>query len=103
VVVNFDMPNNAEDYVHRIGRTGRAGARGTAYSFFTPGNGRLAREIIKIMQEANQPVPAPLQQLASSAQGPAPSEDGGGGVFRGPPGGEGGSMCSAVQHVPGFS
>ena len=33
-VINFDMPNNAEDYVHRIGRTGRAGARGVAYSFF---------------------------------------------------------------------
>jgi hypothetical protein len=83
VVVNFDMPNNAEDYVHRIGRTGRAGAKGIAYSFFTPGNGRLAREIIKIMQEANQVVPAPLQQLASSAQGPAPSKQGmGGGLVR---------------------
>ncbi len=32
-VINFDMPNNTEDYVHRIGRTGRAGAQGTALSF----------------------------------------------------------------------
>ncbi len=32
-VINFDLPNNVEDYVHRIGRTGRAGAKGTAYSF----------------------------------------------------------------------
>ena len=34
-VVNFDIPNNAEDYVHRIGRTARAGADGTAVSFLT--------------------------------------------------------------------
>lgn len=32
-VINFDLPENAEDYVHRIGRTGRAGAKGTAFSF----------------------------------------------------------------------
>lgn len=36
------------------GRTGRAGATGTAYSFFTAANGRLAREIVKVMAEANQ-------------------------------------------------
>merc|ERR1712228_895347 len=34
LVVNFDFPNTVEDYVHRIGRTGRAGAKGTAVSFF---------------------------------------------------------------------
>jgi superfamily II DNA/RNA helicase len=45
VVVNYDMPGTAEDYVHRIGRTARAGARGLAVSFFTPANGRLARPV----------------------------------------------------------
>jgi len=35
-VVNYDFPNGVEDYVHRIGRTGRAGATGEAYTFFTP-------------------------------------------------------------------
>lgn len=35
-VVNYDFPNGVEDYVHRIGRTGRAGAKGTSYTFFTP-------------------------------------------------------------------
>ena len=74
VVINYDMPNNAEDYVHRIGRTGRAGARGTSYSFFTPSNGRMARDIIKVMQEANQVVPPQLQQLAATAVGGAPSK-----------------------------
>jgi hypothetical protein len=34
-VLNYDYPNNSEDYVHRIGRTGRAGATGTAITFFT--------------------------------------------------------------------
>jgi hypothetical protein len=34
-VLNYDYPNNSEDYVHRIGRTGRAGANGTAITFFT--------------------------------------------------------------------
>ena len=34
-VVNYDFPNGVEDYIHRIGRTGRAGATGEAYTFFT--------------------------------------------------------------------
>lgn len=71
-------PNNAEDYVHRIGRTGRAGATGTSYSFFTAANGRLARDIIKIMREANQVVPPALDQLAMTSSGGGPSECGGG-------------------------
>eukprot|EP01025_Chloroclados_australasicus_P047665 TRINITY_DN5372_c1_g1_i2.p1 TRINITY_DN5372_c1_g1~~TRINITY_DN5372_c1_g1_i2.p1 ORF type:complete len:581 (+),score=79.50 TRINITY_DN5372_c1_g1_i2:82-1824(+) len=65
-VVNFDMPGTGEDYVHRIGRTGRAGAHGTAYSFFNKENGRLAKQIIQVLQEANQQVPAELRQSALS-------------------------------------
>lgn len=34
-VINYDYPNNSEDYIHRIGRTGRAGANGTAITLFT--------------------------------------------------------------------
>lgn len=68
VVVNFDMPNTTEDYVHRIGRTGRAGAKGTAISFFTEKYARYARDIVKLMFEANQPVPPQLQAMAN-AQG----------------------------------
>lgn len=67
-------PNNAEDYVHRIGRTGRAGATGTSYSFFTAANGRLARDIIKVLREANQVVPPALDQLAATSSGGGPSE-----------------------------
>ena len=38
-VINFDFPNNVEDYVHRIGRTGRAGAFGVSHTFFTAKDG----------------------------------------------------------------
>jgi superfamily II DNA/RNA helicase len=44
-VVNFDLPNNAEDYVHRIGRTGRAGANGVAFTFASPKDRHAVREI----------------------------------------------------------
>mmetsp|Transcript_3036 Transcript_3036/g.6588 ORF Transcript_3036/g.6588 Transcript_3036/m.6588 type:complete len:532 (+) Transcript_3036:85-1680(+) len=83
VVMNFDMPKQAEDYVHRIGRTGRAGARGVAYSFFTAADARIARQIIGVMQEANQPVPPELASMAAVGGG-------GGGGFRGRGHGHGG-------------
>lgn len=44
-VINFDMPGSGEDYVHRIGRTGRAGATGTAHSFAGPRDRYLIRQI----------------------------------------------------------
>lgn len=44
-VVNFDVPNDADTYVHRIGRTGRAGAEGTAISFFMPEERSMIRDI----------------------------------------------------------
>lgn len=44
-VINFDMPNNVEDYVHRIGRTGRAGAKGVALSFAAPKDNGLVKRI----------------------------------------------------------
>ncbi|MDX1669840.1 MAG: DEAD/DEAH box helicase, partial [Limnobacter sp.] len=48
-VINYDLPTTAEDYVHRIGRTGRAGAKGTAYSFFAKGNERVLKDIEKLI------------------------------------------------------
>ncbi len=44
-VINFDLPGNAEDYVHRIGRTGRAGAKGIAWSFASAKDIRLLKDI----------------------------------------------------------
>eukprot|EP00429_Kryptoperidinium_foliaceum_P133981 CAMPEP_0176271962 /NCGR_PEP_ID=MMETSP0121_2-20121125/45470_1 /TAXON_ID=160619 /ORGANISM="Kryptoperidinium foliaceum, Strain CCMP 1326" /LENGTH=575 /DNA_ID=CAMNT_0017612123 /DNA_START=85 /DNA_END=1813 /DNA_ORIENTATION=+ len=65
-VINYDFPSQIEDYVHRVGRTGRAGATGSSYTFFTPDRSRHARELVKVLQEANQPVPEELQKLAAS-------------------------------------
>lgn len=48
-VINFDLPQQAEDFIHRMGRTGRAGASGTAWSFVTPSDKRKWHEIEKIL------------------------------------------------------
>jgi superfamily II DNA/RNA helicase len=48
-VFNFDIPFNAEDYVHRIGRTGRAGASGLAVSFVNGRDTRLVVDIEKLL------------------------------------------------------
>lgn len=68
-VINYDMPSCAEDYVHRIGRTGRAGAEGLAFSFFSSTNAKMARQIVGILQEAKQVVPQELRQLAATSRG----------------------------------
>jgi len=65
-VINYDFPNTVEIYVHRIGRTGRAGATGTSYTLLTTENARLASELVKILIEANQYVPPALQSLIYS-------------------------------------
>ncbi|GMH33579.1 hypothetical protein BSKO_01413 [Bryopsis sp. KO-2023] len=70
-VINYDMPMAGEDYVHRIGRTGRAGAHGTAYSFFTERDSRVAKPIIRVIEEAGQEVPLELHRFSqSSREGP---------------------------------
>lgn len=48
LVINFDLPENPEDYVHRIGRTGRAGMSGKAISFVLPDQGSKVREIERL-------------------------------------------------------
>ncbi|MBV6273047.1 DEAD/DEAH box helicase [Alcaligenaceae bacterium CGII-47] len=49
-VINFDLPHNAEDYVHRIGRTGRAGASGEAIAFYAPDEERYLFDIEKLIK-----------------------------------------------------
>ena len=51
VVFNFDVPYNAEDYVHRIGRTGRAGASGLAVTLVTRDDARLVSDIEKLIKK----------------------------------------------------
>jgi len=68
-VINYDYPNNSEDYVHRIGRTGRRDQTGTSYTLFTPNNGPKASDLIKVLEEAKQIVPERLSQLTSGSYG----------------------------------
>ncbi|OXV06342.1 hypothetical protein Egran_05892 [Elaphomyces granulatus] len=63
-VLNYDYPNNSEDYVHRIGRTGRAGAKGTAITFFTTDNAKQARDLVTILNEAKQQIDPRLAEMA---------------------------------------
>lgn len=70
MVVNFDMANDLESYVHRIGRTGRAGKKGIAVSFFVAEkNGRLAKDLVGILNRTSQNIPNELQALASFSAG----------------------------------
>jgi len=62
-VINFDYPSNSEDYIHRIGRTGRSDNKGTSYAFFTENNARQAQDLINVLQEAKQEIPEKLQQM----------------------------------------
>ncbi|XP_037941839.1 ATP-dependent RNA helicase p62-like [Teleopsis dalmanni] len=63
-VINFDFPQSAEDYIHRIGRTGRKHCTGTSYAFFTRKNAKCASGLIDVLREANQPVNPDLEHLA---------------------------------------
>jgi superfamily II DNA/RNA helicase len=75
VVVNYDLPREAEDYIHRIGRTGRSGASGTAITFLPleraddAGAQRMAAALVKLLSHAHQTVPVELLKFAAA---PAP-------------------------------
>ncbi|KAJ1907975.1 pre-mRNA processing RNA-helicase [Coemansia sp. IMI 209127] len=64
VVINYDCPNHMEDLVHRVGRTGRAGNKGDAYTFITPDQDRYANEVVKAMKLSELTPPDDVQELA---------------------------------------
>ncbi|KAI5288209.1 pre-mRNA processing RNA-helicase, partial [Ascosphaera atra] len=66
LVVNYDAPNHLEDYVHRAGRTGRAGNTGTAVTFLTPNQERYSVDISKALRQSGQPVPEEVQKLVDA-------------------------------------
>lgn len=66
MVINFTFPLTIEDYVHRIGRTGRAGKTGISYTFFQPGDKSHAGELQQIMKQAGQEVPQELLNFGST-------------------------------------
>lgn len=56
-VINYDLPQCPEDYIHRIGRTGRAGAEGCAVNLITPSDNRLWSAIRRLMNPGEKPEP----------------------------------------------
>ncbi|EPQ64322.1 ATP-dependent RNA helicase of the DEAD-box protein family [Blumeria graminis f. sp. tritici 96224] len=68
-VVNYDLPTDIDDYVHRIGRTGRAGNTGISTAFFNRGNRGVVRDLIDLLKEANQEVPSFLENIAREGSG----------------------------------
>ena len=65
LVVNYDAPNHMEDYVHRAGRTGRAGNKGTCVTFITPEQDRYSVDIFRALKASNVTVPKELEELAN--------------------------------------
>ena len=63
-VINYDFPSGTEDYVHRIGRTGRSNKKGTAYTFFTRDNIKQAADLVAVLQEAKQPINPELLEMS---------------------------------------
>jgi ATP-dependent RNA helicase DDX46/PRP5 len=64
LVINYECPNHLEDYVHRVGRTGRAGNKGTAMTFISPEQEKYAGDLVKALKASNAPIPADLLTLA---------------------------------------
>eukprot|EP00002_Diphylleia_rotans_P024373 TRINITY_DN4809_c0_g1_i2.p1 TRINITY_DN4809_c0_g1~~TRINITY_DN4809_c0_g1_i2.p1 ORF type:complete len:559 (+),score=142.64 TRINITY_DN4809_c0_g1_i2:79-1755(+) len=64
-VINVTFPLTIEDYIHRIGRTGRAGKMGISHTLLTPQDRPKASELAQILEQANQPIPPDLAKMAT--------------------------------------
>ncbi|RZC90698.1 hypothetical protein C5167_028530 [Papaver somniferum] len=64
LVINFHVPNHYEDYIHRVGRTGRAGRKGCAITFIAEDEARYAPDLVKALELSAQAVPEDLRALA---------------------------------------
>jgi ATP-dependent RNA helicase DDX5/DBP2 len=112
-VLNYDYPNNSEDYVHRIGRTGRAGAKGTAITLFTTDSkclslytpdlfsdancfidAKQARDLVSVLKESKQQIDPRLADMVRYGGG------GGGGRWGGRGRGRGGGGFTASNSAP---
>ena len=109
-MLNYDYPNNSEDYIHRIGRTGRAGAKGTAITFFTTdsefrsphlkvladslADQKQARDLVAVLTEAKQQIDPRLAEMTRYGGGGG-GRYGGGGYRGGRGGGRGGGKSLA--------
>merc|ERR1719382_748751 len=73
LVINYAPPSNTEDYVHRIGRTGRAGQKGFAVALVSERDTHALRGIIQVMKRTNQTITPEIEELARNAPPPPPS------------------------------
>jgi ATP-dependent RNA helicase DDX3X len=111
-VINYDLPTDIDDYVHRIGRTGRAGKKGLATAFFSEKDNGIAHKLQEILSETNQEVPGWLQSLGaqrSSGKGRGRNSRFGGRDYRqgqygghGGHGGGGGGGGGGYGHSGGY-
>lgn len=84
-VINYDLPTDIDEYVHRIGRTGRVGNIGVATSFFNDKNRNISHELAELIVEANQELPEWLEEISREGRhggGGGRSHGGGGGGGR---------------------
>jgi ATP-dependent RNA helicase DBP3 len=65
-VINYTFPLTIEDYVHRIGRTGRAGKSGISYTFFQPGDKSHAGALQQVLKQVGQPIPDALAKFGNT-------------------------------------
>lgn len=77
-VINYDLPKSIDEYVHRIGRTGRCGNLGKSISFFDPeseSDRALARQLVMTLRQAHQNVPDWLAETAEGSHGASYTRD----------------------------
>ena len=76
LVLNYEFPMRTEDYIHRIGRTGRAGASGVAVTFMSAKDAGHAKALVTILKESGlskAEIPKELRQMAKLMKAPAAS------------------------------
>jgi ATP-dependent RNA helicase DDX3X len=94
-VINFDLPSDVEEYVHRIGRTGRMGNLGVATSFFNDKNRNICSDLVELLIETKQELPNFLEEMSISEKQYGGGRRGGGGRSRG----YGGSSVNSMLHT----
>lgn len=66
LVINYDAPSHIEDYVHRVGRTGRGGKSGEAYTILTPDQEKCASDLVRVLKASKQEIPTNLVEMAEN-------------------------------------
>jgi ATP-dependent RNA helicase DDX3X len=101
-VINYDMPGDIDDYVHRIGRTGRAGKPGMSTSLITPANANIIPKLIEILEEAGQELPRWLDEMKFDRSYKKPRHFGRGPKFGGTDFRRDGGFHNAPRPPPSF-